>query len=199
MSAITNMIQQVLAQGAMDQMSKKLGVSSNVTQMVVQAGLPLIMKALSRNAQQPQGAEALFNAVKDERHNGGILDQIGDLIGNPDAGEGNGILKHLLGGQQENVYSGLSKGTGMPSQGVQEIFKVLAPMVMGSLGKQQREQGLDVSSLVRQIQDDESRMEQEAPREMGFIGKLLDKDGDGRIDDDLKSIGMSVLGSLFKK
>lgn len=198
MSAITNMVQQVLAQGAINQLSKKLGVGSNVTQMVVSAGLPLIMKALSKNTKQQSGAESLFNAVKDDRHDGGILGQLDNLIGNPDSGQGAGILKHLLGGQQQNVFSGLSKGTGMPESGVQEIFKVLAPVVMGTLGKQQREEQLDLSSLVGRIQETEVEMEQQAPREMGFIGNLLDKDGDGRIDDDLKNIGMSVLGSLFK-
>lgn len=198
MSLITSMIQQTLAKGAIDQLSKKLGVSNSVTQMVVSAGLPLIMKAMSKNTKEPQGAESLFKAVSDDRHSGSILDSIGDLISNPDAGQGPGILKHLLGGQQENVYSGLSKGTGMPASGVNEIFKVLAPMVMGSLGKQKRDEGLDLSSLVGRVQETEVEFEKEAPQEMGFIGKLLDKDGDGRIDDDLKNIGMSVLGSLFK-
>jgi len=192
------MVQQVLAQGAINQLSKKLGVGSNITQMVIAAGLPLIMKALSKNTKEQSGAESLFNAVTDQRHDGGVLGHVEDLIGNPDAGQGAGILKHLLGGQQESVFSGLSKGTGMPESGVQDILKVLAPVVMGTLGKQQREEKLDLNALVGRIQETESTLENEAPREMGFIGNLLDKDGDGRIDDDLKDIGMSVLGSLFK-
>jgi len=34
---------------------------------------------------------------------------------------------------------------------------------------------------------------------MGLLGKLLDRDGDGSVMDDIAGMGMKTLGNLFRK
>ena len=75
---------------------------------------------------------------------------------------------------------------------------MLAPMVLGALGKQQREKKLDASGLAGMLGQERQKVESHAPSEMGILNNLLDADGDGDVDmADLASKGMGLLGGLF--
>jgi hypothetical protein len=80
----------------------------------------------------------------DNRHDGSILDNRGGFFGggvNQDAKQdGLGILGHILGGSQNNVVGALSKNSGMDTDSVMKILTLVAPIVLGHLGKQKKEQ-----------------------------------------------------------
>ena len=72
------------------------------------------MAALARNASTTEGAASLQQAlVKD--HDGSILEHVTDFLGNPEAANGAGILRHVLGHQQVTVQQGLSRSLGLES------------------------------------------------------------------------------------
>ncbi len=75
---------------------------------------------------------------------------------------------------------------------------MLAPILMGTLGKAKREQGLDVAGLVSFLSGSVSAQSQKDPS-MNLITSFLDRDGDGSIIDDVANIGMKFLGGLFRK
>lgn len=73
---------------------------------------------------------------------------------------------------------------------------MLAPVVMGALGKQKQESGLDVGALAQMLGGQQSQM-QSNPL-MAAATALLDADGDGSVIDDLaEKAGGSLLGGLF--
>ncbi len=49
------------------------------------------------------------------------------------------------------------------------------------------------------IGDQKSTLEVKIPEAMGIFGKLLDSDGDGKLDDQIVSMGAGLLSGLFKK
>ena len=79
------------------------------------------------------------------------------------------------------------------------IFLALAPLVMGALGRAQRQGNWDADGLARELGAERSRAEEAAPGSFGIFEKLLDADDDGEIGDDVARIGTQLLGNLFKR
>ena len=111
--------------------------------------LPVLMKAMERNASTPEGAEGLMGAISG-KHNGSILDNLGGLFGggvNEEVtNDGDKILGHVLGNKRAGVEQVLGQKAGMDSSSVDSILKVAAPILMGILGKQASQNNVSSSS-----------------------------------------------------
>lgn len=134
MNNILDLIGGSLGNQVVDSISKGAGTSKEETQSVVAAALPVLMGALQNNA-SGGGAQGILSAIN-SKHDGSILDNLSGLLGSDVAADGNGILKHVLGGHQAPVQQALSQKTGVSSANVSKILSLLAPIVMGYLGKQ---------------------------------------------------------------
>ncbi len=195
MSSLVQMIASQLGGSRVSEISRRLGTDESATQNAVAAALPLLMGALAKNASRPEGAEALHRALSRD-HDGGVLDDLPGFLANPDLSAGNGILKHALGAKRSMVESGIGKAAGVDSSKVAELLPMLAPLVMGALGKAQRENGLDAASLAGMLSA-ERQQEDARQGSAGLLGALLDRDGDGQIADDISSLAKGVLGGMF--
>ncbi len=194
MSFITDMLMQQLSGNAVSQISQKLGVDQGVASQAIAMAAPLLMSALARNASNPQGAQALHQALSQD-HDGGILDNVaGFLGGNPQAANGAGILGHVLGDQRSTVQNGLSQQTGLDANASGQLLEMLAPMVMGALGKTQQQQGLDVSGLVSMLGNHQQSAQSSSPDMMGMLSGLLDMNKDGSPIDDIGRIAGQFFG-----
>jgi hypothetical protein len=65
---------------------------------------------------------------------------------------------------------------------------------MGSLGKTQRQNGLDAEGLATLLGDQRAK----ANTGLGGLAILLDMDGDGEIADDVQKLVSKLLGGLFR-
>ncbi len=185
MNAITQMITQQLAGGAVRTISQRLGISETAANTAVQIGVPLILSALARNAAQPQGAESLHEAISKD-HDGSILDNLTGYLGNPQSANGAGILGHVFGSQQPTLENNLAQATGMDQGSASGLLETLAPIVMGAVGKEQQEKGLDASDLSILLGREQQQAETNAPGLMGMLGSMLDQNQDGSAMDDLR-------------
>ncbi len=173
------------------------GQDAGKTGSVLTMALPVLMKAMERNASTPQGAEGLMSALN--KHDGGILDNLGDLFGGgvneSVTQDGGKILGHVLGNKQEGVQQILSQKSGIDAGSVGNILKVAAPILMGVLGKQSRQQNVSSSSgiggLLGGLLGGASNSGA-VTQEQTFLEKILDSDGDGSVIDDVAGM---VLGS----
>ena len=173
--------------------------------------IPVLMQAMKRNAATPEGAQGLLDALNN-KHDGSILDNLGGLfsggVNESVMEDGERILGHVLGGRQQNVQNALSQKSGIDAGTVVQILKVAAPILMGVLGKEQRQAqvtdqgGLD-GLLGGLLKGNSPQQEQ------SFLESILDADGDGSIVDDVagmvfggnkKKSGLGgLLGGLFGK
>ncbi len=110
-------------------------------------------------------------------------------------GAGAGILKHVLGNKQEAVQTGLGQSTGVDPSSVGQILQIVAPMVMGALGRQTQQSGMDAGGLTDFLQGQARSAQQSQPDILGSVLGMLDANKDGSIIDDVGGI----LGKLFGK
>ena len=213
MAGILDLLNSDLGKSIISGVAGSTGQETNKTNSVLTMALPVLMKAMERNSASPQGAEGLMGAL--DRHDGGILDNLGDFFnGGVNADiiqDGGNILKHVLGNKQHGVEKVLSQKSGMDANAVANILKTAAPILMGVLGKQSREKNVnnsnDLGGLIGGLLGGSS-----ADKEQSFLEQILDADGDGSVVDDVagmilgnastqKSGGMlgGVLGGLFGK
>lgn len=194
-SSILEMLMENLSGEPTRQISRKVGGDEESVSKALGGALPVLLGALNRNAGSSGGADSLLNALG--KHDGSVLDDIGGFLGQGTTSDGDGILRHALGGRRANVEAGIGKMSGLDSGSVGQILNMLAPLVMGALGKQQRRQGLDTSGLAGLLGQENQAVGQRAPEAMGLVGSLLDTDGDGQVADDVMEIGGKLLGGLF--
>ena len=177
---------------ALDEIARKVGVEPETVQKAITTVAPLLLAALTRNSSTPQGAQSLHQALVND-HDGSILDDIMGFLNNPQAANGAGILRHVLGDQQQSVQSGLAKTTGMDAASVAQILEMAAPLIMGVLGRTTQEQGLNANDLSALLKAQQQKAQQEDPDLMGVLGQLL---GTGGTENVASQVG-SLLGKLF--
>ena len=105
---------------------------------------------------------------------------------------------HVLGGRQTTVESAVSKSSGVDIASVGKIMAMVAPLVMGALGKAKRQQGFDASGLAAALGQQEQAARKVSPSAVDMFSRMLDSDGDGDPMDDIVKMGSGLLGGLFK-
>lgn len=185
MNAITQIITQQLGGNASRMIAQRLGISESTANTAVQIGVPLILAALARNASKPAEAESLHNAISND-HDGGIFDNLMGYLGNPQSANGSGILGHVFGNQRPAIESNLAQATGMDQNAAGGMLETLAPLVMGSLGKAQQENGLDASGLSNLLNGQQQEAQATAPDAMSMLSSMLDQNKDGSSMDDIQ-------------
>jgi len=197
---LIDLLQSQLSGNVMDQLSNQIGEDKEKTEVATSGIISMLTAALAKNTASPDGANALNNALEKD-HDGSILDNIGDLLGgnmnNNRAANGAGILKHVLGGKQNNAIEAISRMSGLNNNKTGNLMAMLAPMVLGMLGKQKRQNNMDQSGLSDMLSRSVNSPTNQR-QEMGLLGKLLDRDGDGSVMDDIAGMGMKTLGNLFR-
>ena len=192
MSALLEILAGSLGRGAVDQISSKLGLNPTTTGTIVQAALPMLVSALARNSSSPQGASALQSALSKD-HDGSVLNDVLGFLGSSQQGPGAGILRHVLGDQQSNVQSTIGQAAGVDGAQAGQVLEMLAPLVMGALGKKTAQDGLDAGGISQFLQGEAQAVQQPRPDLMGSILGMLDQNKDGNVVDDVGSL----LGKLL--
>lgn len=185
MNALTQIITQQLAGGASRAIAQRLGVSEATANTAVQVGVPLILAALARNANQPQGAQNLHDAINKD-HDGSIFDNLTGYVSNPQTANGAGILGHVFGNQQPAIQNNLAQATGMDQNSAGGLLETLAPLVMGAVGRTQQQEGLDASGLSNLLNQQQQQAQNNAPGAMSILSSMLDQNNDGSAMDDLQ-------------
>jgi hypothetical protein len=198
MSSMLDNLMSSLEGDGMETLARQVGTDPAAAKGAVAAALPLILAALSKNAQSPAGAESLSGALR--QHDGSLLrDVVGALGSSATRADGAGILGHVFGARKESASDGLSRATGVSSAQGAQILAMLAPLVLAQLGKMTRERGADATDLGGILAGQAAQARQNPAANPSLIESLLDRDGDGSIMDDVGRAGLGMLGSLFEK
>ncbi|THT99893.1 DUF937 domain-containing protein [Lampropedia puyangensis] len=130
---------------------------------------------------------------------GGLGGLLGGLLGGGATGgkqlDAGAILGHILGGKGAQVESGLSQATGLSAGNVQKLLLMLAPIVMGYLGRQVASGKVSsADSLGAVLGQEKTQVQQQGGAAGGLLGAVLDQNGDGKLDmGDLLKLGSQFL------
>ena len=194
---------------AVDQISQNVGAEPSAVNSAIQAALPTILGSLANNASTPQGADSLNTALEQD-HDGSILDNLGGLgsmifggqqeqAAPPRQADAGGILGHILGNNQGTVVQQASNESGLGAGQVAQILMMLAPIVMGYLGRQKQQQGVGADGLGGLLggllggQQAAAAPQSSGNPMMDMASSYLDKDGDGSSMDDIASMAFNYI------
>lgn len=136
---ITELLNSNLGKQIAGGIANKSGATEQETLHVIKAAGPALMEMLQANASTQQGEQGILSAL--QKHDGSILDNLSSYLGSPDASDGNAILGHILGDKRGQLETALSKQTGVDSSKISGILAMIAPIIMGFLGKQTKTAG----------------------------------------------------------
>ena len=193
---ILEMITSQLGDNNVEAMSNSLGESKENTMGALGSVLPVLVGAMARNTRSEDGANALAGALERD-HDGTVFENLGGLFSDPGGGQGNGILKHILGNKRQATEQAVAENSGISLASAGKLLTMAAPLVMGFLGKKKREDNMDVGALAGLL--GVASQAQESPGAGGsgiggMITGLLDRDGDGNVMDDIGGMIGGLLG-----
>ena len=202
---INDLLQGPMRDILIGQVTQQIGIDNpNQANSAVSGVLSTLLGGLAKNASSEAGASSLLNAL-DRDHDGSIFDDVMGFLGgnsplqNTKTANGAGILKHILGDNQNQAVDQISQSSGLDSAKVMQLMTSLAPIVMGFLGKAKNQQSINSGGGLMDLLGTLTSSSNQAPCNQSFIEKMIDKDGDGRIVDDVAGMGMKALFSKFFK
>lgn len=206
---------------ATDGISQKLGIDKDKTKWLLAAATPLMVSALSYNANKKGEADQIDNVLS-SRHDGGIFDQLGKHFEQGPTDEENRIVNHIFGKNTNQVTESLALKSGLSADKVASVLAMLAPIVMGFLGKEKKSQsnsggigdllggllggsssgsalGGGLGGLIGSVLGGGGTSTQKAPNPAGAIGDLVGdffKKGNSK---DAQGNVLDVLAGMFGK
>ena len=187
MSGLIDLLNSDLGKQIISSVGQQAGTTEGETSSVLNSALPTLLNAMQNNASTEQGAGGLLGALLGGKHDGGLLDNLGGLMGNGgvDTEDGGKILGHVLGDNQANVENSISQSTGVSSDKIGMILKIAAPILMAFLANKARnsnvQNGTDLGGLLGSLLG--GGQSQQAQTSGGnILTSVLDQDGDGQLE-----------------
>jgi hypothetical protein len=186
MNPLIGMIASQISGPVLAQIGQQIGADNNTTQSAISAALPMMLSAMGSQA-NANGADLLHQAALD---NHSVLDDVMGFLGNAQGGNmGTALLGQVMGGNGNAIANAVGQHTGLDSGAVMQLLAVLAPIVMGALGKSSQAEGLDANGLAQLV--GAAAGSTNGNDLMGLATKMLDSDGDGNV--------MEEIGGLINK
>lgn len=162
------------------EVAKKVGGKNTAVRAALRTAIPLLLAGMLKNATTTKGAKDLTDALKED-HDGSILDDVSKL-GKAEEIDGQKILKHVFGDQLPTASKAVEIANDLDRQQVQQLLTIAAPLLMGYLGKKVQEDHLSADTIQDALKPTDEKQQSALS---SIVTKLLDKDGDGQIVDDL--------------
>ncbi|MBK7938640.1 MAG: DUF937 domain-containing protein [Lewinellaceae bacterium] len=152
---LMQILQGQLSDDLLGQLSGQIGADKEQTATAANGIFATLLGGLANNVSSEGGLSALGDAL-DRDHDGSILDDVMGMVGGMMQGSdnaagsalnGTGILGHILGDRQDTAAQQISQSSGLDMSQVMKLMPILAPIVMGVLGRAKNQGGLDLGNL----------------------------------------------------
>jgi len=149
---LVSAISRFLTPEMIGKMASVSGLDRSTTQSAVGACVPAILSGLADVAAKPGGARQITDAIAEQP--AGMLSNLAQTLGGASlpAEKGSGLLSSLFGaGMLNTLVSTLSRFIGVGEGSTRTLMGLLAPVVLGVLGREQRAAGLETGGLARML------------------------------------------------
>ena len=143
---ILGLLQNQLNDNLLTKISGLLGENKSGVTSAVGSVLPSILLGLMQKGSEPNGAASLIKMLQEGKHDGGVLDNLGSVLGGGSAttdfvSSGKNLFGSLFGGKAGGITDIIASVSGISKNAIATLLGILAPIVMGFLGKTLKAQG----------------------------------------------------------
>jgi Bacterial protein of unknown function (DUF937) len=143
---LTSVVMQFLTPEVIAQIASFLGLDKAATQKAVGGAVPALLASLSDLTTTPAGTSQLSKLLSQQV--GSPADILRNTSAQGLAETGSSMLSGLFGGRTlDAMAQAIGKFAGTGDGGGKSLLSALGPIVLGALGQQQRNSGLDVNGL----------------------------------------------------
>jgi hypothetical protein len=147
---LVSVVMQFLTPDMIAKIASVLGLDRSLAQKAIGGAVPALLVGLADVASAPNGARQLSNTLAQQQ--AGSLESIKNMLGgsgqNTLTETGSSMLSGLFGGGTlDTMAQSIGKFAGLDGATSKSLLGMLAPVVLGTLGQQQRSAGLDASGL----------------------------------------------------
>lgn len=148
-----------------------LGEKEDKVKIALEGLVPTFVGGLMKRASNEAGATTLLNVVKKTNNDGNIVEQLDLLLKNKEsfAGfveKGNSVVSMLLPDKKSSIATMISQFAGVRNSSATALLSVVAPLVIGKLGKLVTSQNLDKTGLANVILDQRGILLDETPESL---------------------------------
>lgn len=178
---IIQMLMGLLGQDKIGAIAGMLGESPDAVGKGLGGAIPAILGGLIGKSESPGGADAIIGAMRDTKIDGGMLDNLGGLLGsgaqaNQLMTSGGGMLSGLLGNKAGLLGTALSAFSGLKGGSATSLMGLAAPLVMGAISKS-LPGGVNASSLMSLLGGQKEHVKAALPAPLAGVLGLGDLGG----------------------
>jgi len=168
---LVSLVMQFLTPDLVTRIAAALGLDRTNTQTAVGAAVPALLAGLGSVAAKPGGAQSLADTVKQQS---GVLDSFASMVGGGGQSslleKGSQMLTSLLGSGDQTVLAGaVGKVAGLGQNASGSLLGMLAPVVMGVIGRLQGARGIDAGSIASLLSSQKDNIAAALPSGLGNL------------------------------
>jgi hypothetical protein len=151
---LVSLAMQFLTPDMIGRIASGLGLDKGLVGKAVSAALPSILAGVIGASAKPDGLKAITSALGNQ--DPGLLGNLAGMLGGSNQSSlisnGASMLSSVLGGGATSALAGaVAKYAGVGEGPAKSLLGMLAPVVMGTIGKQQQSAGLDAGGLAKML------------------------------------------------
>ena len=177
-------IKQIIIQQVTDGISEKLAKSLNLPETQVKKGISIVIPYLLSALTKSGNTENILNKVE----NSTIKTNLDDTSNTSSLQElGVSLLDQFLSDQKDEIINQVSSSTQLEKSTASSLTSLVLPTVLDAIVKEKNSKGINLTDVTKMIDNVDQQL---LIKDIGT--KILDKDGDGNIADDLFDLGKKL-------
>ena len=177
---LTSVVTQFLTPEVIAQIASFLGLDKATIRKAAEGSVPALLAGLSDLVATPAGSNQLSKVLSQQQF-GSPADLLRNAGAQRFAETGSNMLSGLFGNRtMDTMAQAIGRFAGMGDSSGKSLLSVLGPLVLGALGQQQRDAGLDASGLASLLRSQKDQIMAAIPPgladQLGAAG-LIDKAG----------------------
>jgi hypothetical protein len=179
---LNSIVTQLLTPDVIAQIASFLGIDKSAAQKAAGATIPTILASVSDLVGTPAGANQLSKLLS-QQQGGSPIDLLRNNGAQSLAQTGSNMLSGLFGGRtMDAMGQAIGRFAGTGDSGGKSLLSVVGPLVLGTLGQQQRDAGLDANGLASLLRSQKDQMVAAIPSGLAdqlSAAGLIEKTGAG--------------------
>jgi OOP family OmpA-OmpF porin len=178
MAGILDSLMGMLGPQVVGPLASQLGESTETVQRGLQTGSAAMLAGLAAKVGQPGFLSQIFGLITNPANSSGALSSItsnlGSLVsggasGSPLGSLGGQFLSSIFGPNMSTVTDTIGRSTGLASNKVGSLLSMAAPLVLGVLGQQVRQNNLSAGDLGNTLKAEASSFQRFLPAGLGSL------------------------------